>query len=115
MLVSVSQIVNLKPLQKLLDGLVAGEESRHDHKGAGVLWDAARGVHARQQSRRQQIRDVPVQHAQGQVARRNQREQGERDEKRKRRPLAISGEEKREDYESRQHKQRAEIKKGRVR
>jgi hypothetical protein len=71
-LVLVGEVVDFQLLKQLFDRRIIGEERRDDDHRAGVRGHALFGLHARQKARVEQVRHVPVEHAQRQIAGRDE-------------------------------------------
>ncbi len=113
-LVLVGEVVDFQLLEQFFDRRVAGEEGRDDDHRAGVFGHALLRLHARQQARGEQVRHVPVEHAQREVAGRDEREQREAGEHGPARAAPVGDEAERRDDERREEPERAEVEEGRV-
>ena len=114
MLVLIRKKVHFQSFEEFANTFLARKDcGNYDHGAAGRA-NAFRGVHARQQSRVEQVRHIPVQDAEGDVARRNQSQKNSADNDRCTAAVAIHAQRQGSDYQSSQEKKRTEVGEGRM-
>ncbi len=73
--VLVCEIVDLESLDEFVHLRIVQKDGWHDDECRRVVWNAVRRVHPRQQTWRKEVREIPVEHRDREIACRDQRQQ----------------------------------------